>query len=223
MAAGRSRRARRRPAVTPRDKDKLALIGRELHDSLGQELTGISLMSRALAAKLVKRAAPETADALRIAKAARGAVEQVRALAAGLPPSKLSPEGLPSALRDMAARAQRLFGVTCVVRCPAKLPKLEERAIAHLARIAQESLTNAAKHGRAGRVVIDIGLRARELRLRISDDGVGLRPAQGGRGTGLKSMARRARILGGSFELRRGKRGGAVAACIYPLRRSPTN
>lgn len=194
-------------------------LGRELHDSLGQEMTGISLMAHTLAGRLAKARRPETEEALRIAEASRNAVEQVRSLAAGLIPSELVPDGLPAALRALAARAEKLFGLSCVVQCPPALPRLEDHALVQLYRIAQESLTNAAKHGGARRAWIELSVSKRQLELRVTDDGRGLDAAVPTGGMGLQIMRHRARMLGGTFELRRGKLGGAVVSCSCPVPR----
>lgn len=193
-------------------------LGRELHDSLGQDLTGISLMARTLARRLAKRGGPEAEEARRIAEAAAGAVEHARALAAGLIPSALVSNGLPAALAELAARAERLFGLACAVRCPASLPRLPDIALIHLYRIAQESLTNAAKHGRARRALIEVLAARRALELRVTDDGAGLGAVPETGGMGLAIMRHRARMLGGTLELRRGKLGGAVVSCRVPVR-----
>ncbi len=191
-------------------------LGRELHDSLGQELTGLSLMARMLSTRLAKAGRSEAAQARKIAESAAGAVEQARALAAGLMPSELMRSGLPAALRELASRAERLFGLSCVVRAPATMPKLPDVTLVHLYRIAQESLTNAAKHGRARRALIEVLRRRRELELRVTDDGAGFDDAAAGRGgMGLEIMRHRAGMLGGSFAISRGRGGGTVVRVSF--------
>lgn len=191
-------------------------LARELHDSLGQELTGLSLQAQSLARALEDSAPEQARAARRIATVARSSVESVRKLAAGLMPAELLPDGLPAALGALRAQAQRLFGLRVDLSCPEDLERLEDVSIIHLYRIAQEAVTNAAKHSRARRVRIALSRRRSLLELSVADDGVGLRRRRPG-GLGLKIMRQRCLTLGGTFSVRPGRRGGTEVLVRIPL------
>lgn len=190
-------------------------LGRELHDSLGQELTGISLLAQSLARTLERESPAHVEPARRIAEAARIAVEEVRALAAGLMPAELLPNGLPAALEALSARAERLFGLDVRLRAARDLGRMEDVSLIHLYRIAQEAVTNAAKHAKASKVLITLARRGKRLELAIEDDGVGL--SEEGSGLGLKIMRQRCLTLGGTFAVRARPGRGTRIACSVPF------
>ena len=114
-------------------------IGRDLHDGLGQSLTGIACMATALATDLTKRNTPEAKRAQEIACMVQEAREQLRRLAHGLIPVHFGHRELPVMLQSLARDSQRLFGIHCETKCLAStLPMLPE-AVLHLYRIAQGS------------------------------------------------------------------------------------
>ncbi len=209
-------RKRLEKAILDGGAEEQSRLGRELHDSLGQDLAGISLMARTLSGKLGKAGTPEADTARRIAETASASVEQVRALASGLIPTELIAQGLPAALRELGARAERLFGLACAVRCRETLPRISDTGLIHLYRVAQESLTNAAKHGRARRALVEIAVKGRRLTLRVTDDGVGFDGARSNGGMGLKIMRHRANMLGGTLELRRAQPRGTTVQLTCP-------
>jgi PAS domain S-box-containing protein len=174
-------------------------IGSDLHDGLGQELTGVALMLRGLASS-VKRGQPATpADLDELVALVNGAIESTRSLARGLSPIELERGGLVYALRALAVRARDLYGLD--VRFRSRVwPELtlEPAATTHLYRIAQESLTNAARHAQATRVAITLNARGRAVTLTVADDGRGL-PPEAGTGMGLKIMRYRAQMMGGEL------------------------
>jgi signal transduction histidine kinase len=177
-------------------------IGRDLHDGLGQELTGVSLMLRSLATHL-ERECPQSLDRVNeIAHVVRQSVETARGLARGLLPVNTD-GGLPGALHALAERNSELYGldVECRVDMAPEV-KLSETTASHLYRIAQEALTNAVRHGSATAVSMSLGVSAARFQLRVADNGVGLgevRKSSGG--MGLKIMKYRASMIGAMFEI----------------------
>lgn len=193
-------------------------IAQDLHDSLGQKLTGIALLSEVLAGHLSGKRAPEAEDARKIAAYSAEAVREARRFAQGLMPAELG-GGLPEALRSLADYAREALGVACEVRCRKGSAAPDELASLHLYRIAQEAVNNAVRHGKARRVRIRLGPEGGRLVLSIEDDGVGL-PNQKRRkpGMGLGIMQYRARMLGASLEVRRASSGGTVVVCGCPVK-----
>src|SRR6202041_3564415 len=97
-------------------------IAQDLHDGLGQHLTGIAFMSKVLEQKLVDKSLPEAAEAAKIVKMVNQAIENTRQLARGLHPVAAEPLGLMSALRKWANEVEELFQIRCAFRCSKPLP-----------------------------------------------------------------------------------------------------
>ena len=176
-------------------------IGSDLHDGLGQELTGIALMLRGLTSA-VQRGVPLSApDLEEVVGLVNGAIDTTRTLARGLSPVALEGGGLVYALRALAARAREMYGLD--VRFRSRItPRvtLDAAATGHLYRIAQESLTNTARHAKAKQVTIQFTVRGRRVMLAVTDDGRGIAGGTGS-GMGLKIMRYRAHMLGGELTI----------------------
>jgi two-component system, NarL family, sensor histidine kinase NreB len=174
-------------------------IGQDLHDGLGQHLTGIELLMQAFQSRLPSKNKDE---AERIAEHVRQAIAQTRALARGLSPVELDANGLMSALQELATNIEALFHVRCRFYCPAPMLISNNTVATHLFRIAQEAVSNAIKHGHARNVEIKMLSAAGEVQLSVSDDGRGLRasPPQG-QGMGLRIMRYRAEMIGGALSV----------------------
>ncbi len=192
-------------------------IGRDLHDSVCQQLTGIELMSHALRKALPPTAKNEAELAGQVAFYTREAIAEVRMIARGLCPVIVEPDGLMSTLPQLAETVTRMFKVTCVIECPRTVLVHDNNVATNLYRIAQEALSNAIKHGRARRTEIHLTADPQELVLTIRDDGQGL-PAQPIRsGLGLGIMQYRANMVGGSLVIEPQPTGGTVVICRVPL------
>jgi len=177
-------------------------IGRDLHDGLGQELTGVSLMLRSLATHL-ERECPQSLERVNeIAEVVKQSVETARGLARGLLPVTTD-GGLPEALYALADRNSEVYGLE--VECRVEMApdvKLSETTASHLYRIAQEALTNAVRHGSATAVTMNLKVTPARFQLRVADNGVGVGESrQSSGGMGLKIMKYRASMLGAMFEI----------------------
>lgn len=197
-------------------------IGSDLHDGLGQELTGIALLLRGLATRAARGDAPRSDEVEELLRLVNTSIETTRALAQGLAPVALAHDGLVSALKMLAAGADRSDDVE--VRFEARGHAdlvLDEVTATNLYRIAQESLTNALRHAGARHVTIRLHATGRTIRLSVSDDGRGL-PRQAARaaGMGLRIMGYRARLIGGTIALHRRTAGGTRITCT--VRSRPT-
>jgi two-component system CheB/CheR fusion protein len=189
-------------------------IGQDLHDELGQMLTGIGLMARNVSRRLASRDAPETQDVQQITQFIREADEYARTLARGLVPVELDANGLPAALTRLAANASTLFGIHCTFHSSSPFHLIEPLHGMHLYRIAQEALSNAARHGNASHVKIELTETERRVRLRIEDDGTGFDQDWDKRGgSGVRIMKYRASIVGGTLDISESVSGGTVVAC----------
>jgi PAS domain S-box-containing protein len=180
-------------------------LGSDLHDGLGQELTGLSLLLKGLEVQLSRERPEYQAQIQKIADLMAHAIQSTRSLARGLAPVNLERGGLTEALKHLIARCRDMYGLACTYSDGGqKLPDIEEGAATHLYRIAQEATTNAARYARAKSISVEVRMTGRRLQLIIADDGIGLSAglAKGSPGMGLKIMEYRARMLGGvvSFE-----------------------
>ncbi len=194
-------------------------IGNDLHDGLGQELTGIALMLRGLAGRVTTEYEPILPEIEGITRLVNNAIESTRALARGLSPVNLERGGLQDALEGLAMHAAELYGVQilCTHRLAAARPLSAELAN-HLYRIAQEAVRNAVRHGRARTIRLHLNVARAKVRLTVTDDGTGM-PAQAEEapGMGLKIMRYRARMLGGEVRFERSTPNGTRIVCECPI------
>jgi signal transduction histidine kinase len=192
-------------------------IGADLHDGLGQHLTGLACLAAALRERLETVAPAEAESAGHIAELANEATVQSRALARGLSAVQLEVHGLASSLEDLALQSQRLHGIECDFTLRGQAPTMDHLAAIHVYRIAQEAIHNAVRHGGARRVRIGLLSRPERHRLLVLDDGAGfdLRPAVPSKGSGLRLMHYRATILGGSLSVHSRPGKGTRVACNW--------
>lgn len=190
-------------------------IGQDLHDGLGQHLTGITFLTRALENKLAAQRLPEAAEAAEIGKLVLQALTQTRILARGLFPVELEAGGLAQAFKDVAATVEKCFNIRCQFLGDDAV-RVTDRSLAHhLFRITQEAVSNAVRHGKAQCVSIALRRLDQKLLLSIRDDGIGFpseetRPA----GLGLRIMQYRAQRMRASLEIRAVETGGTLVQCV---------
>ncbi|HEX3729618.1 MAG TPA: sensor histidine kinase [Opitutaceae bacterium] len=193
-------------------------IGRDLHDGLGQHLTGTALLAQALGTGLSARHAAEAGEMRKVISLIEEGIDQTRSLAKGLLLAEIESEGLVDSLAEFAAVASQSFQVECRLRCPEPISLRSNGAATHLFRIAQEAVRNAVRHGRARQVEIALLRQGLGLSLTIRDDGCGLpRPLPpSSRGLGLRIMAHRAALIGATVSVVSQAGGGTVVGCRLP-------
>jgi PAS domain S-box-containing protein len=192
-------------------------IGRDLHDSLGQTLSGLSCLSQVLHRRLAARSLPEAEDAARIESLLADSVALARSLVRGLNPVGTKPDSLMLAMRELAASVESMFGVKCLFQCDRPVFVADSATAMHLYRIAQEAANNAVRHGRAGKVTMTLGASDGAVVLTVADDGVGLpEELTGGDGMGLRIMQHRANTIGANLRIQRGRDGGTEIVCRLP-------
>lgn len=197
--------------------DERRRIGQDLHDELGQMLTGLGLMAQNVARRLEQRGADEADDVRQIATFVRKADEFARNLSRGLVPVELGEQGLSAAIERLARNGAKLFGIDCTFSAPEDLAAMDPFVCGHLYRIAQEALSNATRHGKATRVAIDLSKRDSGVVLSVTDNGTGLPPDwEAGEGLGIKIMHYRASIAGGTLEVKPRPEGGTRVTCVIP-------
>ena len=192
-------------------------IGQDLHDGLGQHLTGIEFLVQALEQKLPARNQP---DAEKIARHVRDAIRQTRSLARGLSPVELDANGLMSALQELAVNVENMFRISCRFECPEPVLIADNAVATHLFRIAQEAVSNAVRHGQARLVEITLTVHNDDMQLAIKDNGTGLPPErERGQGIGLSIMQYRTSMIGGALSFRARPEGGTIVHCSTPAAR----
>ncbi len=192
-------------------------IGRDLHDSLGQLLTGTALAGQVLHERLSARSVPEAAEASRIVTLVEEAVELTRALARGLDPVEIDAGGLAEGLSELARTTAEHAAVRCEFHTAGPLPIQDGPTATHLYRIAQEAVTNALRHGQPRHIVVRLDGTPRGMRLTVRDDGAGLPDRMPrDRGMGLRIMAHRASVVGGTFAIRSQRGAGTTVMCEVP-------
>jgi len=191
-------------------------IGQDLHDGLGQHLTGIAFLSKVLAQKLAASLSNEAEEAQKIVQYVNNAISQTRTLARGLHPIELETNGLNSALQEMALQTEKLFRVRCRLECEFPIYVQNPIIATHLYRIVQEAVHNAIKHGKAKNLCISLNPKDDKIVLSVKDDGIGLPPElKRGKGMGLDIMRYRARAIGANLELKDGSPRGAVIQATF--------
>ena len=172
-------------------------IAQELHDQVGQELTAVLLGLSRIASRLdggVRDDVRAVQDAVRLC------LEDVRRIAIELRPEALDDLGLTSALAVLAERLSRRFGLDVSERIAADLPPLPVETELVVYRVAQEALTNVARHSGSARAELMLEHDRGRLTLRVRDYGRGLRP-QNSAGTGMRGMRERASLIGASLDI----------------------
>jgi signal transduction histidine kinase len=191
-------------------------IGHDLHDGLGQHLTGISMMLQRHQKDLEAAGTPNVEMAEKLLGLAQTAVEWTHDLSRSLSPPALESHGLAEALHELASRAENLFNIDCTFEQIGEFVAPPLDAGVHLYRIAQEAISNSVKHGNAKHIQLRLQGWGPVVVLEIIDDGSGLKaPQEPADGMGLRIMEYRARMIGAKMEAQKGMAGGTIIRCRY--------
>jgi two-component system CheB/CheR fusion protein len=185
-------------------------IGQDLHDSAGQELTGLGLVAKTLADALRENKSPEVAMANKLVEGIQRVLSQIRIISRNLIPVEVDSQGLTAALTDLATRIDELDGVTCKFHQSQSIALDDHQSATQLYRIAQEAIANAIRHGHAGKITISLGQEEGRIILRIRDDGIGIQNQKSATdGLGLSSMRHRAGLINAKLTVDSAPAGGA--------------
>ncbi|MGM0459926.1 MAG: PAS domain S-box protein [Bacteroidota bacterium] len=193
-------------------------IGQDLHDGLGQMLTGIGLITKNLAQQLKQQDHSMADEAEEISSLIKKADEQARSLARGLVPVEFDEKGLEAALERLKQNAEKLFNIGFHLEIYGDLDLDDATQAIHLYRIAQEAVSNAVKHGSATDVSVHLASTDQHIRLRVVDNGTGFSDnwdSEGG--LGVRIMQFRARLIGGNLEISDVPDKGATITCTIPV------
>jgi signal transduction histidine kinase len=193
-------------------------IGLDLHDDLGQKLTGVALMSKGLQTRLTKNGSEASQEAARIHTLIQEAMNQARELSHEMVTLDLQTKDLVSAMEGIASNTQRTFNISCRFQCDGEAPELEPNVVNQLHKIAQEAITNAVKHAKAKKIDIRLSTGAERLTMSICNDGATFPSVLNKKaGLGLRIMSYRAHLIGATNEAGPGKAGGGMVTCSLPL------
>ncbi|MEZ5944594.1 MAG: histidine kinase [Planctomycetaceae bacterium] len=175
-------------------------ISQELHDGIGQQLTGLGLLARSLDQTLRKEASPHAQLARDVAEAVPTIVREFRQIIRDLMPAELDAEGLPAVLTKLAADVENYSKIECHVTARGECTVPNDEHARQLFRIVQEAVNNAVKHSNARRLDIVLDVRKKEYELTVSDDGVGLAHADPN-GMGMRVFRHRVESLGARLDI----------------------
>ena len=189
-------------------------FGHDLHDGLGQRLTGLEMLSHALAEELNGRVPALASLAQRLNRELRETVTQARLISHSLAPVRLEGDGLMRGLTELAASTSRLPGVTCRFHCAPPVQVHDVTVATHLYRMAQEAVNNALKHGRARQIKVTLAEAGDGLELIVKNNGRALlAELHKNNGMGLNVMRYRAEMIGATLAIESGKRHGVRVTC----------
>ncbi len=205
-------------------EEERARVAREVHDELGQALTGLKLQLAWLKRHTALPKEAQTVDPLRdkmdsMNDLIETTIKSVRRIATELRPAILDTFGLIPALEWLTRDFQNRSGIPCSFTSPLESTSLESERATAVFRIAQESLTNVGRHSRASQAEVHFEIRDELLVLTVSDNGVGIEPsALKSRQTfGLLGMQERAQLLGGEITIERAAQHGTVVRLTMPM------
>jgi PAS domain S-box-containing protein len=211
---------RLRKDVVAISEEEQRRFSRDLHDSHCQDLTAIAFFAETIAAGLATRDEDAAKQIRMLVDMVQKSVENVHALAAGLDSQQVQDSGLAIALEELAARVGRRFGLACTADVDRKIDDQASAKAVHLYRIAQEAMSNAARHSHAGAIALVLRLDGDTGTLRIKDDGVGFSEEKQPTGLGLRTMQYRASLINGTLKIKSKPGSGTVVTCAFPMERT---
>ncbi len=185
-----------RRAIMTREGERRR-IGQELHDEIGQRLTGILLQLE----RTIEHTSASTREELtQVQELARSTLDEIGRLAWQLRPGILDDLGLEAALEALVDGIPEEIDPDVRLQVDPPVPRLDPEAELAIYRVAQEALTNALRHSQSTRILLELGLRDERVRLAVSDNGRGLRPT-GAEGAGMRGMRERALLIGAKLQI----------------------
>ena len=176
-------------------------IGQILHDDIGQQITGITLLAESLTGLLESKGlVPEAEKARVLADHSMRALDDLRRVARNLYPVQITPDGFSDALTSLAYDAQAMSGIECVFENRCDEPALNNAQATQLYYIAREAVNNAIKHSHAKRIRIGVMKEDGIVTVSVEDDGCGFDMAAHGKGIGMDIMQFRANQFNGDFQ-----------------------
>jgi PAS domain S-box-containing protein len=204
-------------------------MGQDLHDGLGQMLTGIGLISQNLANKLEAKGIEEASEVVEISNLVKKADKYAKSLVHGMVHIDIEERGLKKALIQLSEQARKFFNINCCAKADDDLKITDAMTSLNLYRIAQEAISNAVKHGKADNIEIKLSANDDSLTLSVTDDGLGFSATQKSKngdskstGMGLSIMKYRADIMSGTLNVTE-QQNKTHLTCTIPLNKSSSD
>ncbi len=202
-------------SVAENEKRRISL---DLHDGLGQHLTGLAFLARGLSDELKAQQHRLTGDAEWIVRLLNDAISKTRALARGLWPVSLERDSMADSIRRLAEDLESIFNVSCAVQVIDEPNIMSNVAAHHVFRVLQEAANNAIKHGAARRLTFRLEALGPDFVISLTNDGVAVDPGSltSGKGLGLVGMRLRADALGATLGIEPVPSGGSEVSLTLP-------
>ncbi len=190
-------------------------VGRDLHDGLGQLLTGIGFLSKTLAQILEAEGSESAHEAAEITDLVEEAIDHTRSLSKLLLPVELEENGLEAALQRLRSHVEGVYGISCRLKTSGYRPIQDPEIALHIYRVAQEAVNNAVRHAKPSMIEVSLATRNGRTVLSVADDGIGLPETidPQSSGLGLRTMKYRAQTIGGTLVVARRKTQGTRVVC----------
>jgi signal transduction histidine kinase len=193
-------------------------IGFDLHDDLGQKLTGVSMMMKGLEQRLATKNHPYLSEARRIQQLLEEVIHHTHNLARQFSSLDVKGDDLSTVLKGLSGNVKKMFEITCGLTIKGLVQELPPHTMVQMYKIAQEAVSNAIKHGKARQVAIGLSQEAEQLLMSIQNDGLPFsQPEASKNRMGLRIMNYRANTIGATLEIKPNK-SGTVVTCSLPTR-----
>jgi PAS domain S-box-containing protein len=194
-------------------------LGRNLHDGLGQDLTGVAFMCNTLTKKLKEAGFPETAMSEEITSLVYHVITRVRMISRELYPPNLVENEITYTLQQFAANISSMFGISCTFVQDPVLVISDIFISTQIYYIVREAVNNSVKHGQAKNIIISLTHNKNDVILVIEDDGIGRSESMDKyKGLGLRIMAYRMGTMNGTFSILDNYKGrGVIVFCTFPV------
>jgi PAS domain S-box-containing protein len=194
-------------------------IGFDLHDDLGQKMMGVSLLLKALETNLAHKHAPEAVEMRKVQQLVHQVINHTHNLAHCFSALDANGPDVSHQLQTLGENVRKTFQISCRVRMVGSIPTVSTDTVQQLCKIAEESISNAIKHGKATSVSMVLVRREDDLVLRIKNDGVPFpENHEPNNRLGLRIMNYRAHLIGGALQIRANGGSGTVVICTVPVR-----
>jgi two-component system CheB/CheR fusion protein len=190
-------------------------IGQDLHDDIGQELTGLAMKAETLCEIVTEQQIPKRELAEDLIAGLDRTRQKLRALSREMIPVEIDSKGLVGALKELTARLSDGHRIGCVFECRVAAIEIDPGNATQLYHIAQEAITNAIKHAQARNIRVTLESLRTAIKLEVRDDGVGIVDDSARRdGMGLRIMSYRAGLIRGTLKVRRAEGNGTLVSCV---------
>ena len=201
-------------------EEEQAHIGHNLHDGVGQTMTGLASLAEMLEGELC---GDQKLQAMRIRELVQAGIQEVRQISHSMSPMAVKNRGLGGALQLLADTIRINHRLNCNLEVDSAIQLNDMEKETHIYRIAQEAVNNAVRHGNPKNITLSLQRHGSDgCVLKIQDDGIGFKKSKSGeaRGIGVRVMGYRANFIGGTLELLSGRRGGVSVICRFPVKSS---